>query len=73
MKMCTRCNKPKEFVNFYKRYNKQLCDECVDKLDGTWNIGIYLNENNNMVVEYPLKNKKIIIYPSGKRFSKAIR
>jgi len=28
-------------IRFYKRYNKILCDECVDKNDGTW---VYANE-----------------------------
>ena len=72
MNVCEKCKKPKEFMRFYKRYNKHLCDECVDKLDGTWNMGIYLDENNNMVAEFPMKNRKIIMYPSGKRFRKVI-
>lgn len=47
-------------IRFYKRYNKVLCDECVDKLDGTWNMEVYVNDNDEIEVNYPLLNKKKI-------------
>ncbi|MGV8982127.1 hypothetical protein [Clostridium sp.] len=39
---CENCSysvdnkEPNKSIRFYKRYNKILCDECVDKKDGTW-------------------------------------
>jgi len=45
--VCEKCSYTIKFkdadksIRFYKRYNKILCDECVDKNDGTW---VYANE-----------------------------
>jgi len=44
-------------IVFRKRYNKALCDECTDRLDGTWNMQIY--ETNGIVKTfYPLKKSR---------------
>jgi len=40
--VCEKCSysvdnkEPNKSIRFYRRYNKILCDECVDKKDGTW-------------------------------------
>lgn len=39
----TRENSGWRSIRFYVRYNMILCDECVDKKDGTW---IYIDEKN---------------------------
>lgn len=57
---CERCNKNRCFVSYYKRYNKFLCDECVDTLDGTKDMNVYENEEGKVVVEFPINNVKRI-------------
>ena len=60
--VCEKCkvnylNTDKSIV-FYKRYNKILCDECVDKNDGTW---VYVNDREKTKDKYLVLDKKIII------------
>jgi hypothetical protein len=60
---CERCGYTKaeanesenwKYVRYYKRYLKVLCDECVDKLDGTWDMEI-LDDGKRLKVNYPYK------------------
>lgn len=47
-------------VRFFEKYNQVLCDECVDRKDGTWNMRVY-EENGELKAHYPMTGKTVTL------------